>query len=87
MNFPSPRMRRALARSSVLVAILAVSLPSAPAQFQASLSGVVADPTGAVIPGATVTLRDLSTNRTLTATTNGSGGLTSSTNYHRITSN
>lgn len=73
MNSPSPRMCRAMARSSVLIAILAVSLPSALAQFQASLSGVVSDPTGAVIPGATVTLRDLATNRTLTATTNGSG--------------
>jgi hypothetical protein len=74
MNTPSPRfiLSRAF-RLAAFLTILAMVAPVAMAQFRASLSGTVADPTGAVIPGATVTLRDLTTNRILTATTNGSG--------------
>ena len=41
------------------------------AQFRASIQGTVSDPTGAIIPGATVTLTDTTTNHTDTATTNG----------------
>jgi hypothetical protein len=55
------------------LAVFTLCVPFARAQFRASLSGTVTDPNGAVIPGATVTLRDLTTNRVLTATTNGSG--------------
>ncbi len=43
------------------------------AQFRASIQGTVTDPTGAVIPNATLTLRDLGTNRTLTATSSADG--------------
>ncbi|MGI4829181.1 MAG: carboxypeptidase regulatory-like domain-containing protein [Janthinobacterium lividum] len=43
------------------------------AQFRASIQGTVTDPTGAVIPGATLSLRDQGTNRILTATSNGDG--------------
>lgn len=43
------------------------------AQFRASIQGVVADPTGAVIPNATVTLTDKATNQVLKSITNGSG--------------
>jgi Carboxypeptidase regulatory-like domain len=43
------------------------------AQYNASLSGTIADPSGAVISGATVILRDLATNKTLTTTTNPAG--------------
>ncbi len=46
---------------------------SALAQFRASIQGTVTDPTGAVIPGANVTLTDMDTGRSLNATTNGSG--------------
>src|SRR3569623_1775625 len=46
------------------------------AQYASSLQGTVADPTGAVIPDATVTLTDKETNRTLTAQSNGSGTYT-----------
>jgi hypothetical protein len=56
----------------LLVASFALVLP-ARAQFRASIQGTVTDPTGAIIPGATVTLTDNSTNHTVTTTTSGSG--------------
>jgi hypothetical protein len=43
------------------------------AQFRASIQGTVTDPTGAVIPGATLTLTDTDTNHAITAISNGSG--------------
>src|SRR5579875_3904390 len=60
-------------RCILLAALLMAAVPQLIAQFRASLSGTVTDPTGAVIPGASVALRDLATNRTLTARTNRSG--------------
>ena len=51
---------------------LLVTLPGM-AQFRASVQGSVTDPTGAIVPGATVTLTDNSTNHTMTTTTSGSG--------------
>jgi len=63
-------------RFSVLLLSLVVSfawvLP-ARAQFRASIQGTVTDPTGAIIPGATVTLTDNSTNHTMTTTSSGNG--------------
>jgi hypothetical protein len=58
-----------------LLALLATSLlaPAANAQYRASLRGTVSDPSGAVIPGATVTLVNTSTNETKTAVSDGSG--------------
>ena len=63
---------------SVFIAFLILSACSVPghAQYAASLQGTVADPTGAVIPDAKVTLTDKETNRTLTAQSNGSGTYT-----------
>ena len=46
---------------------------SAVAQFRTSIQGVVTDPTGAVIPGATLTLKNLSTNEIFTRTSGGDG--------------
>ena len=43
------------------------------AQYQASLRGTVTDPSGAVIPGATVTLTNTDTNQTLSSVSDGSG--------------
>ena len=62
----------------VLIALLVLAVCSARgyAQYAASLQGTVADPTGAVIPDAKVTLTDKETNRTLTAQSNGSGSYT-----------
>jgi hypothetical protein len=56
--------------ATLLLVFLAIP---AHAQYRASLRGTVADPTGAVIPGATVTLTDKDTNATRTATSDGSG--------------
>src|SRR5271157_1545879 len=55
-----------------LAALLIVAL-TASAQYRASIQGVVTDPQGAVVMGATVTLKNLETNQTLTATTNEDG--------------
>ena len=56
-----------------MLIFLSVFLCSAYAQYRASIQGVVSDPDGAVISGATVTLKNLDTNQTQTATTNDSG--------------
>ena len=50
--------------------------PPARAQYGASLQGTVADSQGALIPGATLTLVDKQTNRTLSATSNAGGDFT-----------
>jgi hypothetical protein len=42
-------------------------------QFRTSVQGVVTDPTGAVIPGATLTLKNNSTNETVVRTSDASG--------------
>ncbi len=55
-----------------LLAACSVCL-SASAQFRTSVQGVVTDPTGAVVPGATLTLRDVQTNQTLTQTSSAAG--------------
>jgi hypothetical protein len=66
---PSPRP------AHLLKIALAFTLCSASAfaQFRASIQGTVTDPTGAVIPGATLTLTDTDTNHVITATSNTSG--------------
>jgi hypothetical protein len=45
----------------------------AQAQFRTSIQGVVTDPQGAVIPGATLTLKNIATNETVVRTSNDSG--------------
>lgn len=57
-----------------LFAVCVILLTSwAHAQYRASIQGVVTDPQGAVIQGATVTLTNQETNQVLTSTTNGEG--------------
>src|SRR5277367_955016 len=62
-------------RSTFAVSLFLISLAVIPAhaQFRTSIQGVVTDPTGAVIPGVTLTLKNLSTNETLTRTSGGDG--------------
>jgi hypothetical protein len=60
---------------ALLLAFIAASLcaPVAHAQYRASLRGTVSDPTGAVIPGATLTLINIDTNEQRVATSDASG--------------
>ncbi len=60
-------------RRFCLPSSFALLAPGAQAQFNASLRGTVSDPSGAVVPGATVTLTNKDTNQSQTATTDGSG--------------
>ncbi len=72
----SPRYaRRHVSWSSLVVACISLLLftSSAFAQFRASIRGTVTDPSGAVVPGATVTLTDVGTNSVQTATTSDAG--------------
>ena len=63
---------RKSAFSVPLLLIVLVTIP-AQAQFRTSIQGVVTDSTGAVIPGATLTLKNLSTSATLTRTSGPDG--------------
>ena len=59
-------MRRSLLIRILAVALVSVAfLTSAQAQFRASIRGVITDPQGAVVQGATVTLLNTDTNKTL----------------------
>jgi hypothetical protein len=57
----------------LLVVLLSLCAVSAYAQYRASIQGVVTDPQGGVVSGATITLKNLETNQTLTATTDENG--------------
>jgi hypothetical protein len=56
-----------------ILVCLTFAVCSANAQYRASIQGVVTDSQGAAVSGATVTLKNLETNQTLTATTDDSG--------------
>src|SRR6266487_3942423 len=60
-------------RTFLTLAGAALFALSAHAQYRASIQGVVTDPQGAVVSGATVTLKNLETNQTLTTSTNDNG--------------
>ena len=53
--------------------LLALFTIPAQAQFRTSIQGVVTDPNGAVIPGATLTLTNIATNETVVRTSNEEG--------------
>lgn len=73
-SFHAQRSSRTTLLASLFAMVLLCIVPHiAHAQFRASLRGTVTDPSGAVIPGATVTLTDTATNNTLTATTDSGG--------------
>ncbi len=67
------RFGGAAARSAVCVTMLAAATASAQVG-SANLNGVVQDPSGAVVPGAKATLRNVQTSAERTASSNGSGG-------------
>lgn len=68
-SFPS----RILCGLIVCALAFSFGLGVARAQNQAQINGTVSDPTGAVIPSATVTIVETSTGETHTATSNGDG--------------
>src|ERR1700677_2188280 len=70
-------MRRSLHMRNLMVGMFLLLL-SAPlrAQDVASITGVVTDPTGAVIPGVTISLENPQTGAVYTAVSNGEGSYT-----------
>src|SRR6266568_6862805 len=58
---------------TLLILVLSFCAAPAYAQYRASIQGVVTDPQGGVVSGVTVSLTNLETNQTLTATTNENG--------------
>lgn len=64
------RFNCAIALSAIAVS---ACVPAAHAQFRASIQGTVSDISGAVVPGATVTLTDLGTGKVLTSTSDDRG--------------
>jgi Carboxypeptidase regulatory-like domain/TonB dependent receptor len=67
------QMGKVVARGLMLLAVLAVSLPYAVAQYRAGIQGVVLDPQGEVVPAAIVTLTNLDTNKTQQVSTEETG--------------
>lgn len=66
-------MRRALGRFFLLTAVLLFALSGLRAQQNSDITGLVTDPSGAIIPGAQVTLTDANTGTTRSAVTDSAG--------------
>jgi hypothetical protein len=64
---------RCSALAALALCAMFFAASGAHAQFRTSVQGVVTDPTGAVIPGATLTLKNNSTNETVVHTSDGNG--------------
>ncbi len=69
----SARVRRGSWTKLAAIATMMLTAALASAQYRGSIQGTVADPQQAVIPGASLTLTDLSTNVKWTAKSNGEG--------------
>ena len=69
------RIRGVLVALAVGALVLCLGSPSSFAQFslRGSISGIVSDPSAAVMPDATVTLRDLTRNQVNQVSTNAVG--------------
>src|SRR6516225_9441085 len=67
------KMGKMIARGAMLLACLAVLVSGASAQYRASIQGIVTDPDGAAVSGATVTLLNEETNQSYTATSDDNG--------------
>jgi Carboxypeptidase regulatory-like domain len=71
---PSKHRFTTAPRALFLLAVATLlPIPAAYAQYRASIQGTVTDPQGGVIPGAKLTLTNLSTNETQQRSTNGVG--------------
>ena len=72
----SSKLSAAVEKCFLLTAILLLSVSAALAQAQSStadLSGTISDPSGAVVPGATVTAKNTATGVSRTVTSSDSG--------------
>lgn len=69
--FSGTRRRIVLAATAAFLTFAGTH--SAHAQFRTSIQGVVTDPSGAVVPGATLTLKDAANNQTIVHTSDSSG--------------
>jgi hypothetical protein len=69
----NPQSRFSRCAYAILLLLLLITVQQAKSQEQATLSGIVADPSGAVIPSATIRVTNLSTHITRTAVTNSTG--------------
>ena len=67
------RLSYSFARVSFVIFSLFAFAFSAHAQYRASIQGTVTDPQGSAVSGATLTLKNLETNQTLTAISEASG--------------
>ena len=67
------RILTALFRACLCALVLLTLAQTAHAQFRAAIQGTVTDPSGAVVPEATLTLKNNETNRTQTVTSSGEG--------------
>jgi hypothetical protein len=72
LDFREPHLARALLLAASLALMLAC-VPSSRAQVTASVKGVVTDPSGATVPSASVTTRNMETSFSRTTTTDGAG--------------
>ncbi len=72
-SMPIPSLWKIFIRGVMLLMVVCTLSAVGYAQFRTSIQGVVTDPTGAVIPGATLTLNDLQTNATITQTSSDTG--------------
>ena len=69
----SMKMGKLVVTGLVCLLCLSVLLPNAAAQYRTSIQGVVLDPAGSAVSGATVTLQNEETNQTQTTTSNDDG--------------
>lgn len=67
------RTAKAVLGQLVLLGLLVVAVPVKAQTITGTITGVVTDSTGAVVSGASVTIREVKTNLTVTATTDTSG--------------
>jgi hypothetical protein len=58
---------------AILLLILLAAAPQAKGQQQATLSGIISDPSGAVVPDAAIRVTNNATQVTRTAVTNATG--------------
>lgn len=73
-TFPASTARRSRPIAAIMLLVIAVGVPGASAQITAAtVSGVVADETGGVLPGVDVTLKNVETGLTRSVVTAGDG--------------